>query len=804
MMRDFRFAVRFLLKSPAFTVIAVLAIALGIGGSTTMFSAINALLLRPMPLIQDQDRLLSVAQYFTKKPDLDAGTSFPDYLEFKKQATTLEGFAGAEMNTMILSGGDKPERYLGAGISADCFSFLGVQPILGRQFRPEEEGPDAPPVALIGYDVWKSHFAGDAEIVGKVVLLNGQQTTIIGVMPKGWRFPEVCDLWMPLRVTEKEHPRGNFYLDAIAKVKPGVPIAQAQAELEAIAGRLAEQYPETNSGVSVHAKPFREELVRNFKTLTLLVMGAVLFVHLIACGNVANLLLARGATRAREVGIRLALGATRRQIVRQLLAESVVLALAGCALGLLFAVWGVDLMLAAIPTEIPYWIRFDFDGRVVAFAMGLGLISSVLFGLLPALQISRPRLVDVLKEGGRTGSGAKGQRMRNGLVVAEVALAIVLLIGAGLMMRSFRTLQRTDIGADPSQTLTFRVGLPETLFPEMEMPRTFFDRLIPKLEELPGVESAAGTTTLPASGNIGLDVLILEGEQEPKQLQDARVMRPLSITPGFMHAARIQLLRGREFTAADKKDAPPVVLIDEAAARLWFPNQDPVGHQIRHLVPMGEKRPWATIVGVVRPVIFDRIVRTEVHPIVYFPQAQETDRYMSIVMRTKTNPKSFVNAARAVVQSVHKDVPIYRVFTMDEVVTESFWQVRFFSSLFTVFAGLALFLASLGLYGVMDYNVRQRTQEIGVRMALGAQSRDVLRMITGNGMRLIVIGLAIGFVLAFFLAQLLASSLHGVSVHDPFSFTLVPLLLLLVGLIACYVPARAAMRLDPTEALRYE
>jgi putative ABC transport system permease protein len=470
---------------------------------------------------------------------------------------------------------------------------------------------------------------------------------------------------------------------------------------------------------------------------------------------------------------------------------------------LVFAVWGIDLMLAAIPTEIPSWIRFDFDWRTFTFALCLGLLSSMLFGLVPALQISRPHLVDVLKEGGRAGSGGKSQRMRNSLVVAEVALAIILLIGAGLMMRSFQVLQRTNIGADPSNTLTFRVGLPDTLFPDIEVARKFFNELMPKLEALPGVESAGATSALPASGNIGTNAVILDGEPEPKQLQDARLMRTVTITPGFLRTAHIELLRGREITEADRKDSPAVVMIDEEAARLWFPNQDPIGHQLRDLSP-SSAHPWATIVGVVKPVIYDRIVRNRVLPVAYVAHSQDPERYLSIALRTKTNPKSLVSAARAAVQSVHKDVPIYRIFTMDEVVAESFWQAGFFSSLFTTFAGLALFLASLGLYGVMDYNVRQRTQEIGVRMALGAQAADVLRMITGHGLRLIGIGLVIGIIGAFFLMQLLASSLHGISAHDPVSFIFVPLILFAVGLLACYMPARAAMRLNPTEALRYE
>ena len=380
MLRDLRYACRMLVKTPGFTVIAILAVALGIGASTTMFSAINALLLRPMPLIQDQDRLVHISQFFTKLPDQNAGMTYPDYLEFKKQATTLEGLAVIQEATFIISGGEKPERYLGGQISADTFSFLGVQPILGRLFRPEEDQLNAPPVALIGYEVWQKHFAGDKSVVGKTIPINGKQATIVGVMPKGWRFPEVCDIWMPLQFSEKDNPRGSFFLDAIGKLKQGVSVEQARAELEAIAARLAAQYSETNSGTSVHVTPFREEMVKNFKMLTFLVMGAVLFVHLIACANVANLLLARGATRTKEIGIRLALGAGRSQIVRQLLTESMVLGLAGSAIGLIFAVWGVDLMVAALPNEIPYWLNFNFDGRVFLFALGIGVISSILFG----------------------------------------------------------------------------------------------------------------------------------------------------------------------------------------------------------------------------------------------------------------------------------------------------------------------------------------------------------------------------------------------------------------------------------------
>jgi putative ABC transport system permease protein len=805
MWNDLRYAVRMLAKTPGFTVIAGLALALGIGASTTTFSVINALLLRPFPYIQEQDRVLYVSEYFAKVgEEHDNGVAYPDYLDYKKQATTLEGFGAATVATMILSGGEKPDRYLGSFISADAFSFLGVKPILGRIFRADEDQQGTAPVALLGYEVWKTHFGSDPNVVNRVVTINGKRVTVVGVMPKGWRFPETSDLWMPLQITEKENPRGNFNFECFAKMKRGVSIGQVRAEMQAIAARIAADHPQTNTGCNVHVKPFREEAVKDVKPLTVLLMGAVLFVHLIACANVANLLLARAASREREIGIRLALGAGRRAIVRQLLTESVLLGAIGSALGLLFAVWGVDLVIRAIPVEIPYWVRFDFDWRVFSFALGLGIASAVLFGLFPALQASRPQLVGAIKEGGRSGlGGGKGQRVRNGLVVAEVALALVLLIGAGLMLRSFLKLQATDIGIDPSDTLTFRVGLPPTQFKQEDAGR-FFTALMPQIANIPGVESSAATTSLPAAGNIGVSAVILEGEPEPDQLQNARMTHALAVTPGYLPTCRISLVRGRDFTLSDNKDGQRVVLIDENGARKWFPNIDPIGHHLAVLEKPGDPPKWATIIGVVHNVVYDRLTEKRDFPCVYAAQYQNPEWFLSVMLRTKSNPGNFANFARNAVLAVNKEIPIYKVKTMDTVVMESFWDRRFFGSLFTAFAGLALFLAAIGLYGVMAYSVRQRTQEIGVRMALGAQAADVLRLVTGQGIRLIGIGLALGMVVAFFLTKLLQGSLEGVSAHDPMSFGIVSAVLLAVGALACYLPARAATHLDPVEALRYE
>jgi putative ABC transport system permease protein len=804
MLRDLRYAARTLARTPAFTTIAILTLALGIGLASTIFSAVNALLIKPLPLMKNQHRLVAIEHRLSKVNEKDVGFDYPLFLDARKRLTTIEGISALQDTTMIISGTGKPDRYLGAAIQADAFEMLGVQPILGRWFRLEENDERAEPVVLLGYEIWQQRYGSNPAVIGKTVEINGMMTTIVGVMPKGWRYPHGAELWMPLRLTEKKDKRGGFFLNPVGRLKPGVTLAEANSELAHFADVAAREHADVYQGSSFRAVPLREYYARYAKALTLLLMGAVLFVHLIACANVANLLLARGATRSKEFGIRLALGANRRRLVRQLMIESLLIGLLGSAGGVLFAVWGIDLMISMIPVELPFWLRFELDFGVFLFATFTGLLSGLLFGLLPALRVSHPNLTEVLKEGGRTSTGGvRGQRVRDWLVVAEVAIALILLIGSGLMMRSFVKLQNTDVGIDSKNVLTFRVGLPQAQYKDEKVVRRFFDQLIPKLAAIPGVESAGAISSLPTSGE-GLGGFMIEGEPQPKALQDARIGGMLTITPSYFRALGISLLHGRDFSAADDDSKPLVVIIDEQAARTLFPNQDPIGKRICKLAPPPEKGKWFQIVGVVRTVIYDRLTDKRLLPTFYFSENQETEQFMSVALRTRSAPASFANVARTTVLSVNKDIPIYKIKLMSDVVKESYWERGFFGTLFTAFAVIALFLASIGLYGVMSYAVRQRTQEIGVRIAMGAQARDVISMVTRSGVRLIAFGLVIGLVGAYFVVHLLRDNLEQISAHDPLSFTLLPLLLLSVGLAACYFPARAAMQLNPVDALRYE
>jgi putative ABC transport system permease protein len=802
LIQDLRYGVRVLLKRPAFTAIIVLALAIGIGANTAIFSVINAILLRPLPY-KNPDRI-SMIWLDNKKLGVDQDWhSYPNYMDYKEQNQSFEDMAAFNDRSFNLTGAGEPVRVTGVWATASMFPVMGVEPALGRAFAVEEEEPGKDLVVVISNGLWQRLFGADRDVVGRPINLNGVDRTIIGVMPPGFSFPEKeTEIWVPLALSpQRKQARGAFSLKAVGRLKPGVTIEQARADMGAIATRLQEQYPNM-AGYGVNLVPLHEQVTGKVRPALLVLLVAVAFVLLIACANVANLLLARAAVREREMAIRAALGARRSRIVRQLLTESVVLAILGGVAGLLIATWGLDVLIALSPPDTPRLEQVGVDVRVMAFTLGVSLLTGLVFGLVPALESSKPDMNESLKEGGRGSTGGRrGSRVRNLLVVSEIALSLVLLICAGLMIRSFVRLQAFDLGFNPNNLITMHVQLPGSKYRNEQQAVDFFQRLFKRLESAPGVQAAGGISSIFLSDTPNSTTFTIEGR--PPQPDAERVEVPVDgVTSNYFRVMGIPLLKGREFDDRDVIGSTPVAIINETFARRFFADEDPVGKRFVYGNP-DPRNPWITIVGVVadtRRTGFEKAVRPET----FLPQYQNPDTALTIVARTASDPAGFANTLRGEVWAVDKDQAVYDIKTMDQTLSEMTSRRRFTMTLLGVLAGAALILAAMGIYGVISYSVTQRTHEIGIRLAMGAQTSDVLRLIVGQAARLAFEGVSVGLVASFSLTRFMSSLLYGVSATDPLTFAAISLVLTGVALGASYVPARRAMRVDPIVALRYE
>jgi len=806
LLQDLRFALRLLLKSPGFSAAAIVALGFGIGLSTSVFNTFSATLLRPFPHIQDEDRLVFINSQQLSRPDGYYELSMPDFLDLKAQAKTLEGLTTTVARTMIFTGSTTPERVLGASVSVEGFPMLGVVPFRGRLFTAADAAPGAEPVALLGHALWQRRYAGRDDIIGRTVALNGAQHTIIGVMPPGFGFPDNHELWVPL-VEEQLKPgeRGSHGYPGWARLKPGVSLDEARAEVAAIAARLAVDYKATNEGKGLALRPVREEATEGIDVLMRLMLGAAIFVLLIACANVANLLLARASARSHEMAIRVSVGATRGRILRQVLTESLVLGLLGGAFGLLVATWANSLLFGAVPAaEIPFWMTFEYDWRVFAFTTAAAIGSALLFGLFPALHVSRSTATE-LREGGRaTTAGRRARLVRQGLVVAQIALSAVLLIGAGLFIRSFLKLQATDPGFDPQGVITFRVGLPPTQYKDRAEVRNFFDKLGPALAAIPGVVASGSTQMLPGNGN-NRNVFVLEGHPPPPNIVEGSHAVLHVVSRGYFAALRIPLRQGRLFSTADRRDSPRVALVDETFVQRWLPGKNPLGQRL-HLGWLGgkdDKPEWIEIVGVVGDVPQQLDQPYDIGGL-YVLNEQGDENFVNYALRVRGDPTKYGPAIQKAVSSVIPDIPIYNLHTMDYLQRTNYWERRFFSQAFGAFGLGALFLAALGVYGVMAYAVTQRTAEIGVRLALGATESEVLRLVGRQGLKLIGLGMVIGLASALGLTRLMAGLLYGISPSDPPTYFALSFVLAATGLLACWLPVRRAVRIDPMTALRSE
>jgi putative ABC transport system permease protein len=708
-----------------------------------------------------------------------------------------------------LTGEGEPERVQGALVTPGLFDVLGVRPALGRTFIAEEGREGQNLVVLLSYGLWQRRFGADPDIIGKSVSLNGMNRTVVGVMPSDFKLPLLAinqspaqtELWTPMDMTSSYwQARGAHQLRVLARLKPGLSLEQVRAEMSALAARIEQLHPDTNTRVGAIVTPFHEKLVGDMRPALSVLLFAVAFLLLIACANVANLLLARSATRQKEIAIRSALGASRLRLIRQLLTESALLALAGGSAGLLLALWGTDTLIALAPDTVPRMQEIDIDRTVMIFTLGLSLLTAMVFGLAPALQSSRTDLTSSLKETGRSSAvGFHRNRLRGLLVVAEVALSLVLLVGAGLMVNSFLRLQQVDPGFETENILTMQVSLPFTRYAERQQQAAFYDRALGRISELPGVEAASASTTLPLAGSINSTAVFIEGRGEEKTANEEVAV----IAPGYFRATGIPLLTGRDFSEADTASSPPVIIVSRSMADRYWPGEDPLGKRIRL---SGDQEPWRAIVGVAGDVKQEGMEAERAREF-YLPYHQDPwflSSTMAFVVRSARETADLARAVRGEIQSVDKDLPVYGASSMKEIYSLSVAGRRFNTLLLSIFAAAALALASVGIYGVVSYSVAQRTHEIGIRMALGARATDVTRMVLAQGMTLAASGVVTGLAAALALTRLMESLLFGVSATDPSTFAAISLLLTLVAFAACYIPARRATKIDPTVALRYE
>lgn len=812
LLSDFRFSLRLLRRNPGFSAAAIVVLALGIGANTAIFSVVNAVLLRPLPF-DDPSRIMQIWHVPPPKsfPGLTRFSVSPaNYLDWHSQSSSFEQMAAYGGRSFTVGGSDRPEAIQAGTVASDFFPLFRVQPLLGRTFTPDEDRPGQGHVVILGYDLWRDHFASDRNIVGRNILLDGEPYSVVGVMPKTFRFPSWAKLWVPLAWTNDTRAvRGNHNYGVIARLKKNVDIRQAQAELSAISTRLEQLYPEDDKGWGAVILPLREQLVGDVRGALLVLLGAVAFVLLIACANVANLVLAKTLARRKEIAIRTALGASRLVVLRQILAETTLLSVAGGALGLFLAYFGIGLIVKVLGDRIPPFMQITLDIPVLAFTLLLSFVAGVLAGLIPSVRFTKADVNEALKQGQSRGSSdARGGGTRRLLVVSEVALSLVLLIGAGLMIRSLWELRKVQPGFDAHNVLTMTVPMPRNRFSSPSGEINFFQDALTRVRALPGVESAGVIDDLPLNGGGSNQPFTIEGRPAPPMSEQPEVDVRV-ISPSYIRAMHIPIIRGRDLNDSDVAGRPGAALISDSLARRFWPNENPIGRHITLTFFPGVVR---EIVGIVGDVKLDSLDQNRPGSAIYYPLAQATaipnEPWQSVPMtfavRTNSDPMNSVTAVTAAIHQGAPDLPVVDVMSMNEIIAQSVSPQRFNMLLLACFAGLALVLAAVGIYSVLSYTVRRRVREIGIRMALGASNQDVVRMILTDGLKPILIGVMLGLAAALALSRVVSSLIYGVRATDPLTFAAVAVLLLLVGIFATIIPAYRATRIEPVRILREE